>query len=554
MDYPKLYEAVGLKISRLEIQIQNIREKIGVALAIAGRHETKGREKLYDKKHKAIEALRAKETELFHQIAVLRGHSDEIAVYQPVSDQKESLDIQNSPFYWAGQYKVPVNTRWGAFNLIFVRPYDRMRLKRTGPLATADSYDDCPLESCAVDPDRISDVFLKGVGMPLPKKGMDPFQKLQFKETLIPEVKHFFENHVEPLEKGRKKNWRLMIVNKYGYEHDGKIINPRGSGNGNGETADRKFIQVFESAYATRRKTDHVDTRYKAETRLIIDTEEDLHALHQRILALMGQPKEPEELEAIKEEMKQKITLFQKSINLHKKTAYLDLQKVSELKDSLQRQNLGASCARLLSILRHLKTRRTDVFSTSLASPEDAKTLEQVIEFSERMIAQYEKAFWAVVQNGELRPLLTLRDRISQLKVRPFNLYASAIQRMTDSILTASQSAQRTPKTSALKGVAASRLLQIEKERESIVAELSSLPLTPDPEVFLEYGRRLYRSVNTHEVRAEHALFDAIRNHLKCLAWELKRAHKSKKSSESLYKLFKEGLQAIDFSSFLSQL
>jgi hypothetical protein len=564
MEYPRLYEQITAKIKRLDEQVQNTRSNIQKALAIAERHETGGREELHQKKLKAIEGLRKREKGLIAEKDALSAEAEELSLYNHMDQKFREGSAPESHYYRAGIkfWDIP-NSRWKTYQDIFTPFQFRLRPKRQGPVVLMDAYDDLSLRPCVVDPDRITDSFLREFEMPLPPADSNALQKLKFKEALIPDIVDFFENHVKPMKKpsrmGEGKNWRLMVVQNYGSEHDGKIINPRYVGKGE-ENKKRKVMQFFENAYATRRKSDHVDRQYKNETRFLIGKAEDLSHIHRRLLNLIGLP-EPEK-EREKQEILISIHLLLEDIlkvmrepdNEHKRSAKQDLVNVAGLKDRLNRDNLGASLARMLKIIRNLKTRKSQVFTTSLASPEDAKTLEDVIEYSEKIINQHLAAFSAFFKNGDQRPLMALNN-LSSLQIRPFNLYATFLQDVSDSIVRGSQTADgQGRREAAINGVSICKLFNIEREREMILYEITGQSVEPGLDTLLEYARRLYRSVNTNQMNKHKAVFDSIKEGLRLLTESLKQMNAEKKTPQELYQAFKNGLKEIDFEYLIGEI
>ena len=420
---------------------------------------------------------------------------------------------------------------------MFVRPEWRGLPKQTGEYEGID-YDDVSLDRVPFDPALIPDSFLDGLGWVVPNG--HELDRLREKRKYIPAVKQLMEECVFPLNmsgsgKGDRMNYRLLVVSGHKQMNEGKIIVPRT--NTEDDIYERhKEPSIFTSAYAVGRQAGHVTKNYEKESQIITSENSNLKALHKRLLKLKKHnPDYETERNKIKEGLGGIVDTLTGSITFYKRVAYEALSCAANLKDKLGRDNFGASLARLVKVMDRLEKRLDESFDTSLAFPENAKTIDAVIYNGENTIEQYGQAFTEYIESGSISRFGGLVDTLQELRVRPFNLYA---QRIEDFIKVMNQHRGKPElrKIAAIKGLAVTRLFAVQKGVENVLYKLGNDATDIDmAKIFMRQTKALaiglavgqYKSIfnkvvaHIEEIEAEeHETTKKIKTHLKELNFE----------------------------------
>jgi len=451
------------------------------------------------------------------------------------------------------------NSRLMIFMETFVRPDYRGLPRRGGKYGQMD-LDRIPLEEVPFDPAYISDTFLRKFGFTGVLKGKDDLPALQRKERLIPAVKHFLENCVFPLPKTQSRttdhNYRLFLVTGHRRSTNGKIINPHMDAK-----HERRIPSVFDSAFSCHRQTDHVFKQYQSESKSLSDTLAELKSLHARLKKLMGKKIEPgsnEEIEKndIKMDLKIIAESLQYSFNLLKVIAQESLEKAQELKDSLDRENFGANLARLIKALGRLDDRKEEIFDMSLASPENAIMLEEIINTSSKTIEQYDHAFQRYIDEGNMSEFEGLKGTLQQMQVRPFNLYADRLLTCLNKMNRMKGNDKSTLRLDeATKALAITRLFKIQKDLEKVLLDMDRDRL-PMHETRCRYLKLLFKSIDTNLPTHYQSPFIALKRHLEEIKasmkenWAVDNTEPSQAQAEDL----KDDLKKIDFEKLLEEI
>lgn len=507
------------------------KRKLGVTIS---RHENKTEE---------IKGMEGLEEDLSFLITHLRDDLEQLVNFNPRGDQ-EKHPLRDGFEKGGRDYFKTRNSRFRVFQDVFCRLKDRI-LPLNGSIYSYMNDDDLPLKPCVVDPALIRDSYLKHLGISIPD-GLTSFQKLKFKADLIPQLKEFFQHSVFPLPKNdedlRKKNYRLH------WTKDGLLLNVRSFARSG------KILQFFESAYAARRKTDYADRYYKTEIPMILRAQEDIQVLHKRALVL--KKGDSDERESIIEGLIGLIDSFEGAINYNKQTVLNELKRLEKLKfkDRLGRQNLPAVFAKLIKIINRIKSRRFEIYGKSLASPEDEQSLNVLIVQSEKLIEQYGEAFEKLIQTGGSSLFSHLRP-IRRLRVRPFNVYADEIQTSIHlSVEGVEQKDYKLINRAAIRGLAVTRLFNVEREREKILQELTAFSDLPALETLFAFCDRLLSVSHQNSVNGFETPFISIERALSQIKIDLQNINESSASQGEMYLLFKDQLKRIDFKTLLNQL
>ena len=473
---------------------------------------------------------------------------------------------------------------------IFTPPRKRRVPKEEG-LYENTPHDEIPLECCVFNPSLIPNRFLERFKLTEKfTKDMTPFQKMKRKAEAIPDVKTFFE-HLEPLFKGV---YRLLVLKDYDPEFDGIIIYSRYLGM-LPEPVDRKIMQVFDNVYSARRKTEHEDKGYEAELPKIKSAELRIRAINKQVGAIRAKDpdrelKEEEACKKLAEEIKE----LQRITNYYKRSAREVLKNIAELKDSLGRKNLAATCAQLLTVLRHIKERPQQIFGKSKYTSKDRNILNLYISEGEPVLQACFRGFKELCQelsnaglakrkkrktkskqvellgdqNGYLSRAIfahleSLPD-FSGLPVRPFNLYIRKLQEKCNAIIKAMKASDyETVRDESLKAYVICKIFEVQKVMEKVLRDISLLPLETHVGVLFEKAKKLDKVVKGREVfpNMEVKSYKAVYGELEKKIGDFVRGLEHYKEKDLppekrkvMYSRLKEFLEEIDFEAILAEL
>lgn len=261
------------------------------------------------------------------------------------------------------------------FQLIFTPSLFMTRLKKKYQL----NGNKQSLDTCVVDPRRITDRFLAHFGYETPEDLFTIDEMRWRKEKAI----HIFE-HAKPIvravyQDGRWtsiSNHRLLVIKGLdGGAHDGKIINPHYSSEANIDH-DKKICQVFDSAYPALRKMNYVE-HGNGEEILDLNTvfTEIMNAdMYLRNISAKDFEERKKELKVKAIQcIKRAIEPFKKGVeeddkktslrNHNRKKMALLLSIIEDLKDSRGKENPGVVRNRLKSVLDNLEERNRSIES-----------------------------------------------------------------------------------------------------------------------------------------------------------------------------------------------
>lgn len=571
--YHKLVERVDRKVDRLEAQskrlsllIESIREKLEVYLGKVQEYKENGKGESLKISKASQRAGNAQEkldnyaqqvAELNRLISGLRRTRASLLTFNPVQTQAGRGVVRDN-YYFPGSKNWNLrNSMFKTYQDLFTPPQFRMKPRRDGAYAGLD-YDELDLKHCVVDPELISTGFLAAFDFPVPPENANPLSQLRFKERLIPSVADFFAHSLSPMatidENGNvTKNYRMLVVGDHTPEHDGKILYTR-SMTSKEEGRRPKVASVFDSAYAARRKTFHTDRQYDQELQMITTAEVTAERLHRELLEVIatknshGEPRKQE----IKAELLKLAEELSGSLTYHKSAAHHDLAKVSALKDSKQRENIPAMCARMLKILRHLKTRTREAGRMAQFQPEDRLTLEREIDRCEGILIRSGDSFERLAAGQGMR-WLTHFNELKTISLRPFNLYSQRLYETADSLYK-NRSDLMALNDYSIKGIAISRLFDVHRELERLIFLISNTSTQPDTEEVLEMLRSFYQQVRLHHSEEFSSVFNSILFEVVRLGNELKDESGMENNPARRVYLVKNGLKSIDFQALLEQI
>ena len=545
----------------------------------------------WDKKNEAIKKWR---TELDDLLDLKKQLEADLPVikeeFSPMKDQAEH-PVTKKEFY-KGRWNIR-NSRFKLFQDIFTPPRFRMRPRKTGCYSRT-PYDQIPLEHCVVNPEWIPNWFLEeyfGVDLP---KDLTPFQKMQRKADAIPRVTDFAEQHITFLSSptaygGEEFNYRLLIVDDFNPQHDGKIFYPRYRGAAP-EHKDRKIIQVYESAYEARRRTEYASRGYEDELRQIAAIETRIKTIHRKVGSIRADdPQKEDKKKEVREKLVKEAELIQHFTNYYKHIAYAILKKTMDLKDVRGVDNPSAACTRLLKFLRVFKERFPQIFKKSGFVEEDKNMLTMIIAQSEAVLEQYFDGFKEVCERlakakkatifkdaderiGNQREYATkailgdldyLSD-LSELNIRPFNLYGAKIQEKIKAIKDGIHNRDfEMTRQEAIKAFVVCKIFKVQEELEEVIREISLLPLETHIGVLLEKANRLHELVKAREVFSDievesyKAVYEELEKRIGELVESLEDYEKEKPTQEErqeIYQNMKKDLEEIDFPTILAEL
>ena len=294
-EYPDLGAKIEKELSALEKALASTRERVKKALALVENREKtlqnkkphfdryaelaasdpKAAEEYREKMklnisqtrlevaRQTLVGLKEKAEQLEERKKALVTEKTRLADFVPIKEQVESSIIKREFVFDLGRAKKP-DSKKTVFEGLFTPP-DHSLLPLPDGIYGQTRAVDMPVEHCIVDPKRIPDSFAEEMGLADLPSGLTDFQRLKRKAQAIPKLKQLFRE-AEPMKRHSRRgdpipNPRLLLVQRFSPEHNGKIIHTHFRGGGEA-SADRRVIQVFPSVYTALRKTLHMDRRY----------------------------------------------------------------------------------------------------------------------------------------------------------------------------------------------------------------------------------------------------------------------------------------------------
>jgi len=547
---------------------------------------------LVEKKAAEISRFEALAKELETYTKRRRGLISAIVRYNPSRRQANSRIVQENFFFapdssWMREHGEKrsrqgkrTNSMFKTFQDIFTRHNYRIIPKAEGKFGGID-FDKLDLDPVIVDPERMSDYFLKEFenrrfGLYSPPSDKHELDRLRAKDAMIPALKIFFQHHVTPTPRSswddKDLNYRILVVNGYNPEHDGKIIYPHYD-TSEEECKRRKVMTFYSSAYAARRAAARLFPGYEKESsgllkaqlcikqaRVYIEkatkekakSEEHLEDarknLCKAITYLLKLTDEPESGtgESAKKDDKQKKPRIR---NKYKVSAYNRLFSTANLKDKLERLNVGASLAKLVPVYKDLQRRLNEVDSTSIAGPENQNTLNSTITQSEGVLKSYEEAFKTYVEtNGDKQQFEALKGSLQKLKVRPFNLYANALIEYLRDI---NKTPDKTAKIEiASKALTITRLFDLQKHIEDMMYKLDTTDALDIKSLF-EKMDQFISLVSRCQIKGEEEKFKVLKELLEAKKDEFQKFYETSIIYAGFRQSFKDKLKEIDFEKLL---
>jgi len=595
MEYPKIKDSYDKKIAELEDEIKRREAQLEIELGILRKYE-----KRYDenqllpgisakddlrltrikirmsKKQERIKELQERLREKEELLERMRGEINEILSFDPIREQYEPVKDE---FKKATDEDWRIrNSRFKAFQDVFAAPGYRMVPIETGIYGGAD-YDNIPLDVCVVDPERINNGILKEFGLGQIDREMTPFEKMKVRTGAIPKVKDLFE-HTKPMlpfdshEKG--DSYRLLVIEGYSPEHDGKILCARHQGR-QSPIKDRKVLHTFDSVYTAYRSAAHPESGYQDERAKLFGIKLRVDGYRKQII---GMKKDDPKLDEIKDKISKEVENFEGVINPHKREAGDIIKEVQPIKDMLGRHNPGRACARLVKAIDELQERFPEIMAISEAMHEDKEILSTRIMQDEavmdkcfddfkaacELIKQYEHREEngpLFVFNGEVGLLLKGMADFDTLKVRPFSLYASNLKARKHAIECALGNGDFcAAKKEAVKGFIIAKIFRIQKKSEEMLKDISLMPEETSIATLLGIAEELHGVANERQVfpflRTEYErTYEALEQSIRKLAEGLKvynQAGLEDRQKLQMYKRLKKYLEDLDFLAILSQL
>jgi hypothetical protein len=548
------------QLKGVRIQIQKTREKIKDAKRIARRHEAGGKEDYLQKKLVVIQEL---EERLHDLIASERQLLQSLLYFRrrdPCLKQARNPMVQEH-FYFAGRAELWKKAEenpslFVELQRLHTPRHYRQLPKREGDFGKID-FHDLPLRQLIFDPTLIPLRYLEQLGLTRLPEGVDEIGQFDAIASCLPAYKQFCDRSLTPFHDfgrpGAHRNPRMMVVSDHLPHTDGWIIHSKGS-----VSKKRKEPQIFKSAYTFRRMAVHMEKGYDTERRKL-DKAERIVATRQELLQAIRAEDVPEEKAKNRQKAHRRLretpNIF-KGVQVDKKKEAKETLHSVDLKDSRGQVNPGAAQARLVTVTDRIDERwEEDVQTIVKVKKRDFSQLEQVIHHCEAALSAHERYLGEYLKEGKAKAIPTRYRDLSDVKLRPFNLYAKQAQRALNAIeVTESGNTPRSVRPLIVRGYASLRLFDVEKEREAILLELAKKKGKVDLEYLLEQGRRLWRSAHSHQVRAASGPIRAIKDHLKDLADELKRLQKEGATAYQLRSLFKDGLKTINFETLLKEI
>jgi len=603
MEYPKISEDHQKRIVDLDNEIRSIENRLEISLCILSKHKDayekcqqdmtlpgvrndghdrrlgKIKSRL-DKKQALIDKLKTVLKEKEELLERLRGQLNEVFSFDPVGEQYRSSESEFSKATDL-DWRIP-NSRFKTFQDIFAAPGYRLVPKETG-IYSGEDYDRIPLDVCVADPNRISKNLMDEFGLGTMTKGMTQFERMKVKAGAIPKVKDLFE-HTKPLSPfspdSKGDSYRLLVVEKYSPEHDGKIICPRSQGR-QSPIKDRKIAQVFDSAYMAYRKSAHPETGYEHEKAKLFAIKLRVEGYRNQ---LIGMKKDNPKLAEIQSGITAEVEDFEHVTNHFKREAGDILKEVQPIRDLLGRHNPGRACARLVKAIGDLDARLPEIMEISKAMHEDKGILSMRIMQDEAvmdksfddfkgicgLVKQYEPR----AENGplfdrvgvfkdEMELMLKGMADLETLKVRPFNLYASNLKIRKQAIEEALESGDVCAvKKDAVKAFIVAKIFRIQKKTEEILKDVSLMPSDTSVSVLLGIAEELNGVAVERQVfplvETEYeAVYKTLKENIRKLVAGLRTYDSVGLDDEQKLKMYgrlKKYLEDIDFPAILSQL
>ncbi len=613
-------EQTQTRLHNLDIQIVNVRARLEKALDILDKHEQTiiNKQKYYeeykklkvenpllahaiDKKRKLeltlsnkqkkeyeIEDLEEKLDDLAELQEQLRIDIKRIITFDPFQEQLDNPDLRDHFFFAGKRYWKQRNSRFKTYQDLYTSHHSyRIRPAREGKYWNGHE-DKVPLKHCVTDPSRFTDKFLEEFGLADLSGDLTPLQKMEIKTEAIPKVAEFFE-HLQPMSEAKRgrlqQNYRLYVVEGYDPVHDGKIIRVQYTGT-LPEDEDYKRTSTFQDIYSVRRSTEHTANNLDDKGTRILDIGTSVQQTHKDLLDIgADDPKKEEEKEKARQNLTTALNNLAKVTSFRGRSAAKVLRSISDLKDSLGRDNPGAVCAQLLGVIDNLKKRYPQVIDKRKHLLEDSTYLSRQISANEVDLDLYFTGFNEVCEKlvmaqasvvfkdipderiGEqrkyttnviLKPLDDLPD-LENLNVRPFNLYASKLDKKKKLIEEGVYERDiEKARNEAIKAFIISKIFQVQKELELVIRDVSVKESTDwedmhermshikdiadEREVFPDVEIESYKKIYGTE------LVEKIQNVIKFIEGLFEA------SDEDSNKELKKELEKIDFTTILDQL
>jgi len=611
MEFPRVKDQTEKHLSDMEAKIETTREKIERALDILNDHKLTiankqkdyerymelqitdpiAAETFYEKKKLGVSHDRKQKKE--YEVEDLEQKIDDLAELQkqlhvelkllvnftPIQDQFQEVQ---SEFFRATNkaWEIP-NSKFKTFQDIFAAPGYRV-LPKQGGIYDGAGYDNIPLDVCVMDPRYVPKWFLEEFELADLSNDLTTFQKIQTRTEAKPKIVDFFD-HLQPMSPyGPDENdgsHRLLVLQDYNSGHDGKIIAPTSR---IAKDENRKIMQKFDSIYKAQRRVGHVKEGYQEERPTIFTVQNKVKSILGRTKGLKKDDPETDKIcEAILAEVKN----LEGVINVYKHNAYSTLREVRKLKDSIGRHNPGATCTRLLAVIKDLKKRLPEIFRISESMNVDKDTLNMRIDFAEGAMSHCLNQFEGIckqLEEAKLRqehgPLfgkdpdkvfesvkkeLHSPEDVEILQVRPFNLYSAKIAKRKEAMKTALEAGdQDTLEKEAVKIFVICKIFEIQSRRESILHDVSLAPEETKLESLMEMAKRIQDVTEAREVLPDvqvgyHNVYADLQNRAGELVRGLK--HYDKKGlnpdqKREMYERLKKYLEEIDFPAIIEQL
>jgi len=612
MEYPKLKDQTEKDLSKLDVEITNVRRKLEKALDILHKHklaitnkqrfyhrylelkeeDPRAADELYEKKKLGIslDRKRNKEAEIeileqtLQELVELQGRLRiDLKILPDFSPIEDQFDLIKSEFSWVTkkEWNRQPNSKFKTFQNIF-GPAGRRILPKQGGIYDGEHGDNIPLDICVLDPRYVRDWFLEEFDLADLPDDLTRLEKMRVKASLKPQIAELFE-HSNPMSPygsgGDKKNYRLLVVEDYDSTHDGKIIAPFYLGRISRDP-DKKAIQVFDNAYSAHRKGEYIEKGYTKERGKIFGMKRRVESIRRNIQGMKANdPRRPE----VEDALAAIVVELEQVTNFYKHEAYDIFKKVRQIKDKRDKHNPGATCAQIVKALSLLEERMPQIFEKSKAMHEDKETLSVHIQDGKSVLDQCfydfkdicglvydtQKAeahgplFGNGVEKGDIEKRLERLPDIDSLKIRPFNQYGAKLAEKVELIKKAMQEDnQETVRNESVKAFVICKIFHIQHEREKILRDISLVPEETSVDFLLGMARRLQSVTEAREVFPDvqvgyHGVYENLQERVKGLTRGLQHYDKqvlSQDEKREMYTRLKEYLEEIDFSAILEQL
>lgn len=568
----KMVEAHEARVTKMEEDIIKIRGRLTREKDILtkheialGRKEAKGRDsgvsqERVDKKWQKIKALEDRLEEMAIAAGILRQEMTRILEFNPIQKQLDQLP-KGFRRVGEGEWSRIPNSRFKTYQDIFSRTGSRI-VPAGGKRLTLAEFDKLPLQPCPVDPKLIPDWFVEEFGLGS-LEGMTPFEKLERKDEVIPKVSELFE-HMEPLQAYHNTTYRVQYVRNYAPEHDGKILVNAYLGQADEAEKDRKFLQVYDSAYKAERRSVETDQRYRKERSKVSDIRSRVGQINRD---LRGVRRNDPAMKEIKERLEEEVKALENVRNETKIEARDILQAIKEIKDALGRHNPGAACARLLKSADFLQDRLSEIFEKDKNVTSDGHIIGGEISRSKEILDGAGRGFYsmcALLEDGhyegdKFRQEFTRLPNPEDLRVRPFSLYAAKLcerrAAIEHGIKMWNVEVLREQVGSAY---VACKVFEVQHEREQLLMDMARSPMGIPTEVLLERAVRLRDVAMSKKpfIGAEKKFEGAYADMTVKLDKIVRRLTQLSGTpfSEKQYAGLKEYLEGIDFTEILEKL